>query len=247
MEDVPFEDRHVPRTEIAWDRSLWWWHPLTRAVHPAIKMTTLVISLAALWLAKLGVYLGTLAFEPSSQDQTAWTGNPLWLSKFEFPSSPVSSPIMQWSGNILRTFFELQFGTRELAFVSFVALWFTLVCGLLGGVLARRALVELGQRTIAPWGHSFSILFRRWQGLLWATGMHLVGLAVLLIPIAILGLVAQLGTAGGTVAGIGLLLCFPLAFAVGRLMLSMIFGFPLSVSAIAAEKKADAFEGFSRS
>ena len=47
MEEIPFEDRYVPKTEIDWDRSLWWWYPLTRAVHPAMRVTAIVTSAIA--------------------------------------------------------------------------------------------------------------------------------------------------------------------------------------------------------
>ncbi len=50
-----------------------------------------------------------------------------------------------------------------------------------------------------------------------------------------------------SLAGILLLLCYPIVMGIGRLSISLVVFFPLSVCAIAAEKKADAFEGFSRS
>jgi hypothetical protein len=49
------------------------------------------------------------------------------------------------------------------------------------------------------------------------------------------------------VAGGLLILFFPLAIVVGRLVLSMFVCFPLAVTAIGCERNADAFEGFSRS
>lgn len=248
MEDVPFEDRHVPQAEIAWERSAWWWYPLTRSIHPAIKLTTLILSLIALWLTKVGIYLGNLAFAPQNSEAQAWSeSGSIWFTQLEFPSGPFSSPIVVWIGSIVQAVVDLRFGLREVAFVSFVALWITAIVAILGGVLARRSLVELGQRTIAPWGDSFKIVVSRWQAYLWATGMHFVGLASLLLPIVLLGLLSQLGNVGANVAGVLLLLYFPFVFAVGRLMLSFLFCFPLSVCAIAAEKRADAFEGFSRS
>jgi hypothetical protein len=248
MEDVPFEDRHVPQAEIAWERSAWWWYPLTRSIHPAIKLTTLVLSLIAIWLAKAGVFLGNLAFAPQNSAGQPWSeSGSVWFSQLDFPSRPFSSPIVLWFGSIVQALVDLKFGLSEVAFVSFVALWATATVAITGGILARRSLVELGQRTIAPWGDSFKIVVNRWQAYLWATGMHFVGLASLLIPIVALGLLSQLGNIGANVAGVLLLLYFPFAFAVGRLMLSFLFCFPLSVCAIAAEKNADAFEGFSRS
>ena len=109
---------------------------------------------------------------------------------------------------------------------------------LFGGVLARRAMVELGQQTIAPWGESLQIVFSRWLSYLWATAMHFIGLIALLLPIALIGLLAGSGYVAESITGIALLVMFPLVFGVGRLLLSMVFCFPVSVCAIAAEEKA---------
>ncbi len=272
MEEVPFEDRHVPQSEIHWARSAWWWIPLSRSPQPSIKMTTLVLSLLAMWVAQVGIWLGVMLFSPADSDGQKWSfgwnsfsseqsafaaEQPEIVAPTEFAEQSgnvvwpnflaTSSPILAWLSNGYTSVASLEPGPKSLAFLSFVALWLTLSFSLLGGVLARRAMVELGQQSIAPWGESFSIVFSRWLSFLWATGMHLVGLAGLLLPFALLGLLARAGSMGATIAGICLLIAFPLVFAVGRLMMSMVFCYPLSVCAISAEKKADAFEGFSRS
>lgn len=117
----------------------------------------------------------------------------------------------------------------------------------LGGVLARRSLVELGQRTVSAWGEALNIVFSRWQSYLWSMGMHFVAVAGLLVPFYILGLLSRLGSLGAILSGVLLLLSYPLVFAIGRFVRTAIVCFPLSVFAIAAEKKADAFERFSRS
>lgn len=238
MEEVPFDDRRVPRAEIDWERSAWWWHPITRALHPAIKMLALVTSLLALWSAKAGILLGVWMFSPD----------------WEAPSGagpavePFRSHLLVWLGSVIQSILSFQqLGLRELAFGSFVALWLAAVFSLFGGVLARRGMVELGQRSIAPWGESARIVVSRWQSFLWSTGMHLVGMVALLVPVLLLGWLSRWGSVGATLAGVLLIACFPIVFGVGRLALSMVVCFPLSVCAIAAEKRADAFEGFSRS
>lgn len=247
MEEVPFEDRHVPRMEIEWGRSAWWWLPLTRAIHPAIKLTSLVLSLFALWLTQLALLAGHWIFAPRRVDGTQFDVPTELFPAGEYRGAPFNSPIIEWFFSSLNGILSLQFGLSELAFATFVAIWLTGVFSILGGVIARRAMVELGQQTIAPWGESIRIVCSRWQSFLWVTGMHLVALFVLLLPFAILGWMARFGAVGASIAGLLLLLGFPLAFAVGRLTLSLVLCFPLSVCAIAAEKKADAFEGFSRS
>lgn len=239
MEEVPFDERYVPRAEIDWERSAWWWYPLTRAIHPAVKMTSLAVSLLAIGAAKLGVTFADWIINPGWQAVEA-AGEPRGL--------PFSSPLLVWLGDLIQSILSLQqFALREVAFISFVTLWLAGVFSIFGGVIARRGLVELGQRTVAGWGESMRIVVGRWQSFLWATGMHLVGISVLLVPALLLGLVSRLGGIGAGIAGVLLVATFPIVFGVGRMALSMFLCFPLSVCAIAAEKKADAFEGFSRS
>ncbi len=239
MEEVPFDDRHVPRVEVDWERSLWWWYPLTRAIQPAVRMNALALGLVAIALSTFGVRLGERLFAPS------WTPSIEWAAP---SSNGFSTRLTTWLAGFLQSLFSFQeFGLQELGFLTFEMLWLTLTFGLIGGVLARRSLVELGQRTIAAWGESFSLVFSRWQSYLWSMGMHFVGIAALLLPALVLGLLSRLGTVGASIAGVLLLLCFPLVFGIGRFVLSAILCFPLSVCAIAAEKKADSFEGFSRS
>lgn len=239
MEEVPFEDRVVPRAEMDWGRSAWWWIPLTRSVHPAIKLSSLVAGLLAVCLAQAGVRMAAWLFQPS------WAG----VERVFESETPVylGSPLIGWCAGLIQAVRSIEFDWNGLAFFTFSALWLTAVFSLVGGVFARRAMVELGQQTIAPWGESLRIVLGRWVSLLWATGMHLVGLACFLLPVFVLGLLSRWGDIGGHVAGVLLLLSFPLVFAVGRLCMSMVFCYPLSVCAIAAERKADAFEGFSRS
>lgn len=236
MEEVPFDDRHIPRVEIDWGRSAWWWIPITRCIHPAVRMNALAVGLVAIGLATLGVQWGQRWFAP------AWNPTFSWQTEAIVPL-PIS-----WGRDILTSLLSLQtLGLREVGFLTFLLLWLTGILGLLGGLLARRSLVELGQRTVAAWGESCAIVCSRWHSYLWLMGMHFVGILALLLPAWILGWFSRLGSIPAAIAGVLLLVSFPLVFAVGRFALSAIVCFPLSVCAIAAEKKADAFEGFSRS
>jgi hypothetical protein len=233
--------------EIDWDRSAWWWYPLSRAIQPAVRMLSLALSLIGLWVAGSGVAVGEWLFRPRWANDDL-TGMLRFGALGDYGGGWLVSPLMAWLSALPTALFNFEvFGLTELAFVLFVLLWLFSTCALFGAVLARRAAVELGQRTVATWSESFWIVGSRWQSYFWATGMHLVGLALLLLPVALLGLLSRLGTAGAIVAGVLLLLSFPLVFAVGRFALSAIVCFPLSVCAISVEKKADAFEGFSRS
>lgn len=234
MEEIPFEDRYVPKAEIDWDRSLWWWYPLTRAIHPAMRVTALVTSAIGILVLQRGLVFANWLFAPrfgASFDN--------WYVRF-FGSVPLA-PIEVGQARLFTAI-----GWQEIAYLTFILLWITAVFAFFGGILTRRAAVELGQRTIAPWGETLRIVGGRMPSYLWITGMHLVAIAFLLILPFLLGLLARLGPMA-IVAGVLLILLFPLVLAVGRLVLSMFVCFPLAVTAISCEKNADAFEGFSRS
>lgn len=235
MEEIPFEDRFIPKAEIQWERSLWWWYPVTRAIHPAMRITALMTSAVGLIVMVLGLNLADWLFSPSWMDNVGagWT----WRSMG-------SLRVAQVEVGQSRLFHQI--GLKEFAYLTFCLMWLTAVSGLFGGILTRRAAVELGQRTVAPWGETIKLILRRWVSVLWVTGMHLVALLLLLAVPFLLGLIAR-ASALTPVACVILLLLFPLTWAVGRAAISMVACFPLALTAITVEKNADAFEGVSRS
>lgn len=234
MEEIPFEDRYVPKAEIDWDRSLWWWYPLTRAIHPAMRVTALVTSAIGILVLQRGLAFGNWLFAPrfaaSFDNWYVRSLGSVQLAPIEIGQARLFAAI----------------GWQEIAYLTFSLLWITAVFAFFGGILSRRAAVELGQRTIAPWGETLRIVGSRMMSYVWVTGIHLVAIALLLIVPLLLGLLARLGPMA-MLAGVLLILFFPLVVAVGRMVLSMFICFPLAVTAIGCEKNADAFEGFSRS
>lgn len=240
MEEVPFDDRRVPKAEIDWDRSCWWWYPVTRALHPAIRMSSLAVALLAILIVVAGWNLGLMAFKPDVEPVFSPLGESVGLFQ---------SHVNIWLRSLLSILAAILSPQdfKGFSFWTFEILWASLTVAIFGGILARRAMIELGQRTVAPWFHSVKLVASRWQSYLWASGMNLVGIAALLALPVVFGFFSRFGSGGAYVGGVLLVLFFPLAFGVGRFVLSLTVCFPLSVCAIGAEKKADAFEGFSRS
>lgn len=265
MDEIPFDDRKIPRAEIEWERSLWWWYPLTRAIHPATRLTSLLVASIAILLAQVALSFASWIFAPrwSSDLRQLWSLNELQSEEFSELSVMVGGAATGASGYssfilivpntqaIFRFASQGQLfesvGLREISYLTFLAVGLACLVAIAGGILARRSVVELGQRTIAPWGATFKLVFSRWASYLWATGMVVVGVgAMLLVPWG-LGLVARISWLSA-VAGILLLVFFlPLVFNIGRLLIIGVVCYPLSVCAISTEKNADAFEGFSRS
>lgn len=240
MEEVPFDDRHVPLVEVDWERSAWWWSPLTRAIHPAVRMNSLVLGVLAILAIQAGFWCGEWLFAPRWQ--------PSAMPPAELGAFSLRLPLFDWLAVVAESILSFeQFGGRELAFVTFELVWLTATLSLFGGVLARRSLVEMGQRTIAAWGESLALVLSRWAAFLWSMGMYLVGLFAMLFPFLLLGLLSRVGPIGAYISAALFLLFLPILFGVGRFALGAVVCFPLSVCAICAEKKADAFEGFSRS
>ncbi len=68
MDELPFDERHVPLAEIDWERSAWWWRPLTRAIGPAMKMLALILGAFGVWLAQVGIAIAYWLFRPQ------WSG-----------------------------------------------------------------------------------------------------------------------------------------------------------------------------
>jgi hypothetical protein len=241
MEEVPFDDRNVPKAEIDWDRSCWWWYLLTRAIHPAIRSTSLALSLLVILLLWGGWSLGQSVFSPELPGAVNQPiGGPDWGS-FRFAGWTYEAL------SITESLWSRPWTVRQVAFLSFEFLWVSLVLSLGGGILARRSMIELGQRTVAPWLESIRLVLKRWQSFVWSSGMHIISIGFLLVPALVGGLLCRLGSVGAIIGGILLLLFYPIVISLGRLSISLVVCFPLSVCAIAAEKKADAFEGFSRS
>ncbi len=151
MEEVPFDDRRVPKAEIDWERSLWWWYPLSRAIHPAIRMSSLVVSLLAVVLLIAGWRIGLLLFSPEIPALRSPLGNPIgWYG----------SQLSVWQNLSFDVLFAIVNATtiKDFAFWTFEIVWASLILSLFGGVLARRSMIELGQRTVAPGSIRFNSL-----------------------------------------------------------------------------------------
>ena len=197
MEEVPFEDRIVPRVEIDWDRSLWWWYPLTRAIHPAVRMTSLLVGLAAVLSLQWGLQWADYWFAPTLNWQ--WPAAP-WgaIGDRQWPGSLAAWPA--WSIN-------------NLAYATFALTWIALTSAVFGA--PRRSAVELGSAPSLPGFGSTS--GHRSPGQLSVGGWYAPGssadLAVADWP---LGLVVAVGAVPAAMAGVLLLiLSLPLMFAMG--------------------------------
>jgi len=152
--------------------------------------------------------------------------------------------------------FKLQMTIGQMAYYAFGSLWTLLIWAFVGGVITRRAVVQLGAEEPIGVQSAASFAGRRYLWYLLAPLYPLVGILLLAIPIALVGLPLRFDAweqtmwihdLGAILAG--LVWIFVVIAGLGAMWLfgGLIFGWPLMWPAISAEKDGDSFEAFSRS
>ena len=168
-----------------------------------------------------------------------WNGDgPGWAQILLLPWQLLSQPF--------RLAFNANLGLTAFVYLLVCGVWTTAVWAFFGGAITRGAAVALAREEALGWGQVLSYARGKWLSILTAPLVALLGIALLAIPLAILGLIVR-------APGIGLLfagLVWPLALlvAVGMtvLALGLLFGWPLMWATICAEG-TDAFDAVSRS
>lgn len=139
---------------------------------------------------------------------------------------------------------------RETAYYAFGSLWTLAIWAFVGGVITRRAVVQLGVDEPLGIQSTTNYAGRRYLWYLLTPLYPLLGIVLLAIPIAILGLPLRMEWSQGLGTVLtGLAWIFVVIAGLGAMWLlaGLIFGWPLMWPAISAERDADPFEAFSRS
>jgi hypothetical protein len=144
--------------------------------------------------------------------------------------------------------FALRMSFGELAYYTLGVLWTIAVWAFPGGLITRRAIVQLA--TEVPLGLRAGAAFagRRFGWYVGAPLYPLAGIVLLAVPIMVLGLPLRIAPGIGSVVA-GLLWPVVVLAGLGALWLfgGLIFGWPLMWPTISAERDGDPFEAFSRS
>jgi hypothetical protein len=126
-------------------------------------------------------------------------------------------------------------------------IWAVLVWGIIGGAIARIALVKLatGER-VGVWT-SLCFSLKQWTGMVGAPLSPLVGAAVVAVPCAVMGALYRI-PGGATATALGALAFLPLlaGLIMAIILIGLAAGWPLMPVAIAAECE-DGFDAISRS
>ncbi len=206
-------------------------------------------------LARLGSAAATAAEAPLG-GATGWPPWP-WEAEYQQLGSqgvgqlwadtwlaPVLNPLAQLTLPF-QFLFDRDLSYVGLAHVILCGLWALAVWAFFGAAITRSAVLRLTRDEVAAWRPVREFVQSKWASYFAAPLFPLLGIALLAVPIAVLGLFAR-GDGSALVTAI----CWPLALVAGFLMtillVGLAFGWPLMWSTISAEG-TDAFDALSRS
>ena len=255
---------------ISW-RDLFPWLILFRTFRIAISPALLALATVASILSYYGWRLAGLIFIPRPDGQS-------WLAQREVIPGVANSTIRDdlpaatadWLPSaptaILEGYFELaeplarlfrlELTLGQTAYFAFGTLWTLAIWAFVGGAITRRAVVQLGAEE--PLGIQAAATYagRRYLWYFLTPLYPLLGIVLLAIPIALLGLPLRLAESesfqwvhdlGVVLAGLLWIFVAIAGLAAMWLLGGLIFGWPLMWPAISAERESDPFDAFSRS
>jgi hypothetical protein len=148
----------------------------------------------------------------------------------------------------LSRLFRLDFSLAETAYYASGLLWTMAIWSFPGGVITRRAIVQLATDEPLGIGSAAAYAGRKYAWYFLTPFYPLLGLLFLVLPVACLGLIVWLlPELGATLAGFSWPLVIVAGVAAMWLIGGLMLGFPLMWPTISAERDGDPFEAFSRS
>ncbi len=240
--------------QVAW-RELLPWLILFRTFKIAISPGLLALASVAVLIAPLGWAAAGYAFltpdelQAQSRDSQLIASIPpavqAWL-----PTQLRATALDTWfdlSEPVARLF-RLDLSLRESAYYAFGFLWTLALWCFPGGVITRKAIVQLATEQRESVVSAGRYAARRYLWYFLAPFYPALVLVLLACPIAALGLLIRLAPGLGTLVA-GLAWLFVALAGLGALWLigGLLFGWPLMWPTISAERDGDPFEAFSRS
>lgn len=150
-----------------------------------------------------------------------------------------------------RQMFNIRWTLSKFAYFLFGGLWTLLVWAFFGGAITRIAAVHLGREERVNLREGLSFAWHKMAAFFLAPVFPLLGVALITLPVALLGLIVLLldraGASGAAVVVTGLFWWLVLVggLAIAVLLLGLMFGFPLMWGTISSEG-SDQFDALSR-
>ena len=237
---------------------------LFRTLGTAIGITPLLMALLGVILTALGWLLleTVLLSDEASQTDPLLEGiaqvnrSPY---KAEFgPAAPMTASqgwmrsdrfqgvglIYQSAAQTMGHTFQLNSGVRRFCYFAGGGLWTLLVWSFFGCGITRFALMQYTREEPIGLDDAFDYAFDHFQSCFFSGAIPLLVMAVLTIPIGLLGVVMMIDL-GVLLGGLLWFLVLLVAFAAVLALFGLLFGWPLMVAAISCEGQ-DSFDGMSR-
>jgi hypothetical protein len=256
---------------VAW-REVFPWLELVGALRLALRARMLLLAAAALLLTMLGwsaigwLFSGT--DDPSLKEWTAAYRSWAWGTELDqtvprvvnptqladeifdppelgaFPSSPFEAAWWELSAPFRQLFDIEGLSFTGLAFLLLCGLWVTLIWAFFGGALTRMATLKVGREESIGWKPALAHARAKCLSYFSAPLLPLLGVLLITLPMALLGLAMRSDVGVLIVA-----LIWPILLVGGLLMaiflLGLFFGWPLMWAAISTEA-SDSFDALSR-
>ncbi len=148
----------------------------------------------------------------------------------------------------VRHLFHVNGTIRETAYYVFGSLWSLAIWALVGGFITRYAIQRLGTDQVPEIAPTARFALKRYFWYLLTPLYPLLGVVLIGIPIAILGIPIYFAPGIGSIVA-GLFWIFVVIASLGAawLLAGLLFGWPLMWPAVSAERDGDPFEAFGRS
>jgi len=262
LDEAPMTEPAGVIRQISW-RDLFPWLILFRTFRIALAPSLLAVATIAVLLAPLGWHLAGLVFLTTEQREVLAQANAMIPqaanSRLALALPPAAREYLPAATTAvldayfslaepLARFFNLQMTLGETAYYLFGTLWTLALWAFPGGLITRRAIVQLATETAPGLRPTAVFAGRRYLWYALTPLYPLVGVLLLAVPIALLGLPLRLSLDVGSVLA-GLFWLLVVIASLGALWLfgGLIFGWPLMWPTISAERDGDPFEAFSRS
>jgi hypothetical protein len=238
--------------KIAW-RELFPWSIIFRTLPIATSVTVIVLATAGVMLIPLGWFAGEQVFltkaikanDPALAELARINRSP-YLAVFR-ASEPADRSVRILGANLngpwavfentvrpFRALFQTGWSTREYIYLVLGSLWSILVWSFLGCAITRACVIRLTRDESLGIADAFDFALMKYRDCLGAVLMPLSGVALLCIPLGLLGLLLGFDV-GVFLVGIFWFVILAGAAVIAFLLFGLLFGWPLIVASISTE------------
>lgn len=264
-EDFSMTNNQDVLRAIDW-RSIFPWLVIFRTFRLAKSLPVIALATIGAWLTPLGWHLGETLFVSDTPAELrmvveangVWPGEcralpapnqgriPTSPQEMLFTSPDTLQPLYLRFVQPVARLINARISAAEAGYYATGLLWNLIVWGLIGGAITRIACVRLGREEQIGLGEAIGFAAKRLGWYIAGPLFPLVGVAVMAVPILLLGLLMHFEW-GVLVAGLFWIFATVGGLIIAVLLIGLLFGWPLMWPTISAEQQGDAFEAFSRS